>query len=410
MNHADHHKVVELAVPALPEDSRRFWAPLTGSIAAACMLPDQFAIPLLNGEDGPWRRYFPAAVPLHSFEKLGAAARAHFFDLRFYVERIVALLRAGDVAEACRFLGVLSHHLGDFGEPAHYYEHEITLLLPPPPERLNCNPHRMLEDTVSSVTAIRHAPRVLGDSVDTIVPGLEGRLRELYELALAAILPMLSAAYRRDPATAAAAVDPVIAETAAVMADLLHTFCCLHTGLYTSAERAALAACRLDLLEPAAYDVEFNYGCRPLRGAICLDQVGHALPLQLRLCAAGRDEVRAVDGLCLIPHALPLRGTQYLAAVEFDLPSGTYTRFTCTAGLLAGYAPQAVCRFRVIGDGRARSESEPMGAGDAAVTVDIDVSGVRRLRLEVRTDGSTDKLAMPIWGWPTVHRAAVAGA
>jgi hypothetical protein len=182
MNHANHHRVVELAVATLPATSRTFWEPLAAGVTETCMLPDQFAIPLLNGEDGFWRHYFPAETPKHSFEKIGAAARVHFFDLRFYLESVLERLRANDLAEACRFLGVFAHHLGDFGEPAHYYEHEVTLLLPPPPDRLNCNSHRMIEDTASTVNRIDYAPQVLGDTAGSIVLRLEGRLRDLYEV------------------------------------------------------------------------------------------------------------------------------------------------------------------------------------------------------------------------------------
>ena len=39
MNRTDHHKLIELALPALPERSRAFWAPLQTHLAATCMFP-----------------------------------------------------------------------------------------------------------------------------------------------------------------------------------------------------------------------------------------------------------------------------------------------------------------------------------------------------------------------------------
>jgi hypothetical protein len=402
MNHADHHKVVELAIPTLPASSRAFWQPLTAAITATCMLPDARAIALLNGEDGPWRHYFPPEVPKHSFEKVGASARAHFFDLRHPLEQVLALMQRGDLQEACHFLGVFSHHLGDFAEPAHFYEADITLLLPPPPDRRNCNPHRMLEDTVSSLTQIAHTPRVLGDTLDSIILRLEGRCREVYESSVATILPMLAALYRRDSLAAGVLVNPVIAQTAAIMADLLQTLWCLHTGQWSADERRELATCRLDRMEPAAYDVEFNYGFRPLREAITIDQRGFALPLQLRLDPAAPAVISPVEGLCVIPHALPIRGTRYEAVLEFDLPPESFTRFTCTLGVLAGYTPQAPCRFLIEVDGVPRFQSAPLTEPAPALAIDLDIASGRRLRLVVLTDGSTDKLAMPIWAWPTL--------
>jgi hypothetical protein len=403
MNNTDHHKVVELAIYALPASSRAFWQPLASRITATCMLPDQIAIPLLNGEDGPWRHYFPPEAPKHSFEKIGASARSHFFDMRHPLANVLELMGAGDLEEACRFLGVFSHHLGDFSEPAHFYESDITLLVPPPPDRLNCNPHRMIEDTVSGITRIDYSPRVLGESLDSIVMRLEGRFREVYETAIAAIVPILQALYRRDGKEAGERLDVVIGQTAAIMADVLHTLWCLHTDGWTEQERRDLAVCRLDHLEPAAYDVEFNYGCRPLRGAITLDQIGRAMPFQLRLDPAAPAVVTPVEGLCVIPHALPIRGTRYEAVLEFDLPPGSFDRFTCQAGLLAGIVPQARCRFVVEGDGHRLFESPERVEADPALSLRIDISNRRRLRLVVLTDGSTDKLAMPIWGWPTLE-------
>jgi len=404
LNRAEHYKVVELAVPALPAASRAFWQPWLPEIVSTCELPDVVAIPLLNGEDGPWRHYFPEETPLHSFEKVGASARAHFFDVRFSIECIMSRMAGGDLPEACHFLGVLSHYLGDYGEPAHYYERDITLLLPPPPDRLNCNPHRLIEDVPSTVTRLDYSPRVLGDSTDTIVLRLEGRLRDLYETVLATIIPILNALYRRDMPAASRQTDRAVAATAEVMADVLHTLACLHLRQWTPDERHALAQCRLDELEPAACDVEFNFGCRPLRGAVTLDKTGRAQPLQLRIPEGTAAAIRPAEGLCVVPHALPIRGTRYLAALEYDLPPDAFTRLTATAGLLAGVTPQAECIFAVETDGTERFRTRALREADPAQPLSVDITGCRRLRLVVYTDGSTDKLAFPIWAWPTVSR------
>lgn len=398
MNDADHHKVVALAVSALPPPSRSFWEPLHGDIEATCMLPDQVAIALLNGEDGPWRQYFPADAYKHSFEKHGASARAQFFDVRFYVEHVLGAFERGDIAEACRFVGVFSHCLSDFAEPAHYCEKEITLLAPPPPERMNCNSHRMIEDIRSTITEHSYRAQPLGHTADTVIMRLEGRLRLVYERAMASAIPMLQAIYRDDLAAAAGAVDQVIAGAVEVMGDFLHTAWGIHRDSWTDEERLALASCRLDALEPAAYDVEFNYGFRPIRDAITLDQLGAATALQLDL-----DGPRTVEGLCVVPHALPIKGAEYCASMDFDLPPDEFSRLTATIGLLAGFQPQAICRFVVEGDGQALFEGSPMRAEDTAARIEVDISGIQRLRLIVHTDGSTDKLAFPIWAWPTIE-------
>lgn len=402
MNEANHHKVVELAIPVLPERSQAFWAPRMSQITATCMWADAYAIALLNSETGHWRPYFPLIPFKHSFEKLGAPARIHFFDLRFYIEQILATLSCGEIEECCRFLGVLSHHFGDFAEPAHYYEADITLLLQPPPDQINCNPHRMIEDINSTVSAITHNPRVLGDTVDSIIMRLEGSLRDLYEASLATIIPLMMALYARDMRAAAQLTDPIVAKTAAVMADVLHTCWCVQSGQWTAEERQTLATCRLDALEPALYDGEFNYGFRPMRKAITLDKIGHAIPLQLRV--SEEPTTRPVEGLCLVPHALPISGTKYLTALEYELPVGSFNRLTCVAGLLAGITPQAPCHFAVETDGNEIYRSPEINESDIALDINLDITNRRHLRLVVYTDGSTDKLAFPIWGMPKLCR------
>ncbi len=404
MNTTDHHKIVRMAIEALPEPSRKFWNLFRDRIIGACMLPDDMAVQLLNGEDGPWRRYFPPAIPKHSFEKSGAAARAHFFDIRFYTDRIIELLMRNEIDEACGFTGVFAHHIGDFCEPAHYYEREITLLLPPPADMLNCNSHRMIEDTPSTVTAIDYAPRILGDNSSTITMGIESRLREAYELSLASIIPILEALYRRDKGTAGKTVNRVIVCASEIISDFLYTVYCLHKGGLTHAERQQLAACPLETLEPAAYDVEFIYGCRPIRTAFTPDRTGYAMPLQLRIRNGSRTEIQTVRGLAVIPHALPIHGTDYLASVDYDLPDNTFTRFTCNAGLMVGYTPQAICVFTVEGDGKTVFRSDEMEEFAPSLEIDADITGISKLRLIVSTDRSTDKLAVAIWGNPLLHR------
>jgi hypothetical protein len=105
----------------------------------------------------------------------------------------------------------------------------------------------------------------------------------------------------------------------------------------------------------------------------------------------------------VVPHALPIKSTQYWATLDFDLPRKAFNRFTAVAGLLADVQPQATCCFAVEGDGHVLFESPPLREADPATRINVDVRDTRRLRLIVRTDGSTDKLAFPIWAWPTIE-------
>jgi len=404
MNGPEHHAIVRLALQCLPDWAAEVWRPLEPALDETCMLPDEVAIPLLRGDGGPWRRHFPPRPPKFNFQQAGRRPRDFFPPVQFYLSRTVAALRRGDADKAARLAGVFSHYIGDFSQPAHHYELEIGTLLPPPPTMRNPEYHRMIEDIPATLTAIRHRPRPLGTSVGECRFRIEGRLAELYERSVAAVIPMLRAIYRRRNDLASKVLDPVVGASAKLFAD----FCCsavaVARGRFSAADLRRLAVCDLRRVDPLAYDVEYNFGHRVLADAITAQQYGRAQPLRLVRRSGRREGSEVVKGICTIPHALPMKGVEMGAWVEYGLPRGTFARFEAEAGLLAGRQPQAVCRFEVRADGETLFATGPMTPTDLARPVRVDIAGRRRLRLAVRTDGSTDKLAMPIWARPCLHK------
>lgn len=88
-------------------------------------------------------------------------------------------------------------------------------------------------------------------------------------------------------------------------------------------------------------------------------------------------------------HSIVLRPTTPAATgpgfVELDL-GGHYQRFTAVAGVLDDARdPFQVGRFRVVLDGRPRSEHEVAAGKPAAI--DVDITGARLLRLEMSRPG-----------------------
>jgi hypothetical protein len=409
MNGPEHHALVRLAFACLAADEPCGLRNLEEGVAAACMLPDQVAVPLLRGESGPWRAFFPPRLPRFNFEHNPLDIRALLPASRFYLVQSVRALRRGDHAAAARFLGVYSHYIGDFSQPAHHYELHIAGLLPPPPALRNCNYHRMLEDVPADVARLAHRSRLLGTSLGECLFRLEGRYAALYRLAVAAVVPMTRAIYRGRQPAATAALNRVVAASAALFADVLRTVAALAARRVPPAEARHLARCDLRSQLPLRWDVEFNFSRRPLLDRVAVRTYGPALPFRLRM--EGSDDAPVVPGICAIPHALPLPGTEPESCLEYRLPPGVFHEFRCHAGLLAGGGvPQAISVFTVEGDGRTLWRSPPLGAADAALPVRADLSGCRRLCLRVRTDGSTDRLAYPIWGRPLLRKHPTAAS
>ena len=219
MNGPEHKAIVQLAYDCLPDQPPRIKAYLEETIST-CMLPDQLAIALLTGEsDESWRHYFPPKLPQFNFQKEQGDFRAVLPDSRFYASNILALLKRGDLREAARCLGVYSHYLGDFSQPAHHYELHIGRLLPPPPHMRNCEYHRMIEDIPSSVETLQHHPQLLGETLDEMLFRMEGRFAELYDLSVASVVPMVNAIYRRRFEAATSALNKVVEATAKLFAD-----------------------------------------------------------------------------------------------------------------------------------------------------------------------------------------------
>jgi hypothetical protein len=69
---------------------------------------------------------------------------------------------------------------------------------------------------------------------------------------------------------------------------------------------------------------------------------------------------------------------------------GACTAFSATTGVDDEVEDPASVAFRVLGDGRLLTETPVLRPKDGAVPVRADVTGIRRLTLEV-TDGGDDK-------------------
>ncbi len=403
MNGPEHHAIVKLALAALPEWAAACWGPLEVEVVGTCMLPDQKALALLRGETGPWRHYFPRRAWKLHFDGAQADWRAAAPDSRFYLSRTVAALRRGDLVEAARYAAVYSHWIADFAQPAHHYDLEIATLFPPPPAMRNCEYHRMIEDIPSDVARLRHRPGVLGCSQAEALFRLSGRYEALFRKSVAALVPMVRAIYRRRHAPATRLLNGLVADAAALFADFCCTAQALAEGAVPPADRRRLAACDLRDLAPDRYDVEYNFGHRPLVDWITVESYGRAQPLALHRAGGA---VEAVPGICTIPHALPLASVEPVAWLEYRLPPGAFSRFTCEAGTLAGIARrQASATFEVRLDGRCLCSSGLLAPGAPAVALTADVRGGKVLRLHVRSDGSTDNLAYPVWGRPRLEAA-----
>jgi len=404
VNGPEHHNIVRLAFQCLHSLKASTWKPLGEMALETCMLPDDYALELLRGESGPWRRYFPTQLPRINLTAANRRPGPFIPPNKFYIRYVIRCLRNGDLDEAARFVGVYSHYIGDFAQPAHYYELEIGKLLPPPPSLKNCDYHKMIESVPASIKMLRYRPRILGLSPAELLFRIESSFGALSAQSTAALVPMVTAIYRRQNRNAVKALDPVIANCAKILADFCASCMAIARGEFPGKTTAHLGKCDLRLIEPTCYDVEFNFGHKPLIDAVTTQSMGRARPFSLYETQGRRKIARTTKGICAIPHALPLAGVEPVSSITYRLPRKTFERFTAKVGLLAGEKPQARVTFEVIADGRTLYKSRQMTERDVAENINLDIRNWSKLVLKVTTDGSTDKLAFPIWGEPELTR------
>jgi hypothetical protein len=396
MNGTDHPLLVKLAFEAAGKKFHHLAANLA-SAQSTCMYPDTYAVPLFENQSGPWRKYFTPGKHKSNPNIQQLPLRKCLPPFRFYVSNIIKLLKNKDYQEAAKFTGVFSHLLGDFSQPAHWYETAAFALMPPPPKLCNCTIHFLIEGLSSNLKAINYEPKLLGTTQSELIFNLENRFAELNKKSIAAIVPMLQALYRGNEAGARKIYNPVMKTAAEILVDFCFS---VHAIAFKTKEFLDQNKTECDLRKalPYAYDVEKLFGSLPLIDTVTPPFAkGSSSAFKLR---TGKKSITEIKGICAVPYAMPSEKRPLWSWLEYHLPSGTFSSFQSKIGMCADLKPQASARFEVESDGKTLFKSPMLSAKDPAMDINIDISGIKKLKLLVYTDGSTDKLAYPIWGNP----------
>ena len=399
MNSIDHPLLIGLALNTLSGEKRKIWKPLIPGVRGTCMFPDQHAAALYAGNDGEWRKYFIPGKHRPVSKSAQQPLNKYLPPFSFYIKKMITLIRAGNFEEAAAYLGVFSHLLGDFAQPAHWYESEIFALLPPPPELANCNLHSKIEAVSSSLKKISHSPELLASSGKELEFKLKGRFAQLRMISVAAIVPMVENIYAGKIEKTRECYNSIMEEAARILADFIYSVHCIAAKEFPGHELENCRTCSLLEVAPDSYAVEGLYGMKPFSG--CFTPSTEVRPLALLIKdKSGICKIRKVDGICAVPYALPDADRPFWSWMEFRLPRNIYRRFQVSIGLCSEIEPQAKCHFEVSGDGRNIYSSKVMTPSSEALHLDLNINDVFRLKLLVYTDGSTDKLAYPVWMTP----------
>ncbi len=89
--------------------------------------------------------------------------------------------------------------------------------------------------------------------------------------------------------------------------------------------------------------------------------------------------------------------------LEFPI-NGQFKRFTAKVGVDAATDGRGSVVFEVYGDGKKLWSSPTMSGLDAPKEIDVDVSGINRLRLVVTDGGDGNKFDVAVWSDPVLNR------
>lgn len=415
MNGDAHTIIMRGAFAALPAAIRQSLEPVRPLIEIVGNYPDLFDDPTRSDEardrdDPEWRRFcrFPPAI--------GGTTQhywpAPIFDqercrpmIAYLLGQAVAARRAGELDAFMKFVGCLSHYMGDVCQPIHTVdEHLIAELLPPPPGMSEFHYHRDLE-AVTGACGPLAAPILLGLDVDEA----SWRIAQANLRAIAAcrpyVVPTLQALFAADEGEAIRLAGPPVTLAAQMTADILYTIVRLATE---PKERLApegihLREVDLRMWRPDDEKQSSAYGGAILDGSRATPPAGAPIiPAALRF---DDGNVEPVGGLGVMPT---VGSTPHACWMTFGLPGGVFDRFEAMVGLHAGLTTTGGAQFIVELDGSEVYRSGPRTSQDTAQAVHVQLGQAMRLTLKVEDihGGTTYFDNHAIWGAPRLLKAS----
>jgi hypothetical protein len=327
--------------------------------------------------------------------------------LRYFMDKAVTALKAGNIGDAARYAGTLAHVLEDWGCPAHAVpgDNMFTLFkqfLPPPPALQYTLLHSPIEGGVFTVRLDSYRPRLLGTSVDEAAFNLLRRAQEATVNARSQVVPIIQALYASDTNASNAAQQKAALFDAAVVADALHTVCCLSQKRFAegAAPTGADLSALLPLQAPDLYFPQATFFSKPYWGhatpGVLLLNGTNAVPLRLNVLEQGQMTAKTfTSGI----------GTGTRSVLTYLVPTNVYARFTAQVGLQVELGKSGNVIFEVSGNDRPLARLGPITGDQPAQTVDVALAGVTNLQLTVTSAAGDGSGNYAVWANPRLEKA-----
>jgi len=401
-----HTVITQAAAAALPEWQKQLLgAELKPLGERYCLIPDTVHTDKENArfatmESCPGVRYLRI---LH----LPATPAENYDVLRYYIGKAVASSAAGQLGDAMRYAGTLSHALEDWGCPAHVVpgDNMFTLfkqLLPPSAACQYTLLHGPVENGVFGLDLGGYRPQLLGTSVDEAAFNLLRRVQGATLHARGQVIPIIQALYAGDTNAVNAAQHVAAVYDAKMVADTLFTLGCLMQRRFEG--QAALEDADLTAWAPLEFPDLFPpqaaFFGKPFWGHTTFGVIlnnGSPVPLQLNVAEQGQPVAKTfASGI----------GTGTRSVVTYLIPEGVYERFTARAGLQAGLGRTGQVTFCVSGNGKTLATVGPVVGDVPAQSIDVPLSGVTNLQLTVSSAGGDGTGNFAVWGEPRLRKVS----
>jgi hypothetical protein len=403
-----HHAITKAALETLPAwQQELLGAELDPLSAKHCMIPDRVYVDKANAkfaamESSPGEVYLPK---LHLPQADQTVNRE---TLRYFMQKAVDALKAGQTGDAARYMGTICHLIEDFGSPSHTMpgDNMFTLLqqfMPPTPVMEGKLLHGPIENGDFAVSIADYEPLQLGATVEEASWRLLHRVHEAIINARSATVPIIQGLYANDRATVVKHQLRAATKDAQVVADAMHTIICLGSARFDAEAQAQRRRVSIATFWPMEavnlFYPQSHFFSAPFWGHassnVVMEKGTKAVPIKLRVAGDNGDvsEKHFAEGIS-VGMGKPL---------TFHLPQGVYHRFTAVAGLQAGIGDKGRVEFTVLGDGKILA-SAVAGGSEPAHDIACDISGVAQLQLNVKSRGPDAKSNYAVWAKPALMK------
>jgi len=340
-----HHSLGRWSFDALGAPERRFWKTMREEMPDLCSMPDRY--PLDPERWGPYVELPGGGTLPHGpadSERTGPPfvwkhdRRVATKVLLHYARKITGAIRKRSVRKSAIFAAALAHYIQDCAGPGHVMNHYLMLRLLPGECASVAHIHRDLDD-IAPPRPAPFRPVLLGESVAEAVFNAEGRLEQVIEAALAAVVPAVQAIAFRRKNVARKALESSYHSAVRLVTSFWHTCFALAWGRIPKGDHKRLGEVMLSAHRPNDAFTLDPYPWEPRSGGSLVEGAGAApVPLTQRVRRAGR--IRAVkcsDGIAMV-HG----------HVFYRIPPGVYRKLCVRVGFLARPEQSAAGTFKVI--------------------------------------------------------------